>query len=177
MNKKAQFYIIAAITLVLIISGFASVKTYAIAKPEPRKIKDISAELTEEGSRIIDYGIYNKKNITSLISNFTDMEFAPYFLKKTENTSIVFIYGNKTELYSVQYIQDYTGTISAFIGTGAAQWNVENIYANRTKIISSGDQLNVTILDKKVSFELKDNEMFYFVIAQEKEKEIYLEKN
>ena len=66
-QKKAQFYLVAAIIIVMILVGIASIQTYAIAKPKPRKIKDISAELNEETSRIIDYGIYNPNFNDSLL--------------------------------------------------------------------------------------------------------------
>ena len=93
-NKKGQFYLVAAILIVLAISGIASIKTYTVIKSEPRKIQDIGSELREETTRIVDYGVYSKQNLTRVLNNFTDSEFAPYFLKKTENTNIVFIYGD-----------------------------------------------------------------------------------
>ena len=51
----------------------------------PRKIQEISGELNEEGPRIIDYGVYNADTVdlTSLLDNFTDTAYAPYFLNAT----------------------------------------------------------------------------------------------
>jgi len=177
MNKKAQFYLIAAIIIVMAISGIASVKTYAIATAEPRKIKDIGSELREESARIIDYGIYSKENLTRILNNFTDEDFAPYFLKKTEGTNIVFVYGNKDELYSVQYNPDYTGAVFATIGGVAPTWEMPTIIPNRTLLDTSGDEVIVEILNREFSFKIRENEMFYFVITQEREGEIYVERN
>ena len=179
MNKRGQFYILAAIIIVLAVSGIASVKTYAVTKPEARKIQDISAELNEEGSRIVDYGIYNGQNLDNLLDSFTDTEFAPYFLKKTENTDVVFIYGDRTNLWGVRYNQQSTGTISATIGGASTNWQIVNTFADRTAISDAdGDGIiTVDLLGKSFDFELKDNEMFYFLIAQEKDGEIYIERN
>ncbi len=177
-NKRGQMYLVAAIIIVMVISGIASVKTYAFVKSEPRKIQDISSELKEESSRIVDYGIYSKENLTAVLNNFTDEDFAPYFLKKTGNTSIVFVYGDATELYSVQYQPKYTGTVYATLGGGVSEWSMNTLYSNRTKI--NADELNnvnVTLLNQTFEFKIRNNEMFYFVLAQEKEGEVYVERN
>jgi len=176
MNKKGQFYLVAAIIIVMAISGIASVKTYSSVKSEPRKILDIGSELKEEGSRIVDYGIYTSDDLMVLLNQF-DEEFAPYFLKKTEQTNIVFIYGNKNELYSVQYNNELTGAVFASIGGVAPTWGASTVIVDRTLLDSSGESVIVKILGKEFEFDLKNNEMFYFIITQEKEGEIYIETN
>jgi len=175
-NKRGQYYLLAAALIILALSGLATVTTYSIVKTKPRTITDLGLELKEESVRIVDYGIYSNKNITQVIENFTKEDYAFYFLKKTYNTSVVFVYGNKTELYGLQYTPQATGTISASIG-GGTNWNVVDVYVNKTKINVIGESVDVSLLGKKYNFKLKDNEMFYFVIAQEKEDEIYIEKN
>lgn len=177
-NKKAQFYLVAAILILLAIAGLTSVTTYAITKSEPRQIKDFSAELKEEGPRIIDYGVVNNKNLTKVFENFTEYEYAPYFLKKTQQTSIVFLYGNESDFYVSQYNQEDTGTISASLGGSNVNWNQIDTYSNRTKVtVISGDSLEVNVLGNDYSFDIRANEMFYFVIVQEKDGEKYVEKN
>ena len=178
-NKKGQFYILAAILIALAVSGIASVTTYSAIKSEPKKIQDISSELQEEGSRIVDYGIYNSQDLDNLLNSFTDTEYAPYFLKKTENTDIVFIYGDKTTLWGVRYNEQSTGTISATIGGATTNWQIVNTFADRTPITDAdGDGIiSVDLLGKTFDFDLKDNEMFYFIIAQEKQGETYIERN
>ena len=180
MNKKGQFYLVTAIIIVLVLAGISSIKTYAIIHPKPRAIQDIGFELREETSRIIDYGIYNADtNLEVILNKFTNEEFAPYFLQKTKETGIVFVYGNKTELNAVQYKEEITGTISATIGTGIANWNTVQDYANMTTITPNpiDTSINVTILNKTFNFDLQDNQMFYFVIIQEKDGETYVETN
>ncbi|MDD5191958.1 MAG: hypothetical protein PHH54_04960 [Candidatus Nanoarchaeia archaeon] len=176
-NKKGQYYLVAAIIIILAVSGIASVKTYASVKSEPRKIQDIGSELREETVRIVDYGVYSKDNLTRVLNNFTDSEFAPYFLKKTDNTSIVFIYGDADELYSVQYKPEHTGDVYATLGGASPSWNEITIYANRTRLTGFGETINVTILNRNFEFEIRNNEMFYFLITQEKEGEVYIERN
>jgi hypothetical protein len=178
-NKKGQFFIIAAIIIVLIIAGIASIKTYAIVSPEPRAIQDLGSELQEETSRIVDYGIYNKntENLNEILDNFTDTEFAPYFLQKTSETGIVFVYGNQTSLEAVEYDYASTGVLSATIGTGVTNWAPVTTFAKRVSVSTLEDPIKVTILNKTFNFDLQNNEMFYFVIIQEKDGETYIEKN
>ncbi|MFA5173590.1 MAG: hypothetical protein WC438_00225 [Candidatus Pacearchaeota archaeon] len=178
-NKKGQFYLVAAILIVMILFGIFSVRSYAVVNSEPRKVQDISSELKEETARIVDYGIYSASNITQLYENFTDKDYSEYFLKKTEQTNVVFIYGNKTNLYSIQYLPTETGTVSATLGGASTVWNEETTYINKTKIIpiAGSTVLTVNLFDKEFKFDLRENQMFYFIVAQQQEGEIYAERN
>ncbi len=178
MNKRGQFYIIAAIIIVVAVAGIASVNTYVSVTPKPRSIESMGTELREEGFRIIDYGIYNKENITRLLNDFTD-NYASYFLKKTGNANAIFVYGNTTDLFSAKFDNIGTGRISATIGSHGTNWDMYTNFVNRTKITPSnaGDKVTVTIFNKDYDFDIRNNEMFYFVIVQEKEGEVYIEKS
>ena len=176
MNKRGQFYLVAAIIIVMVIAGIASIKTYAIATPTPRNIKDISSELKEESFRIVDYGIYNQKDLEDVVDKFNS-NYSEYFLKKTENANIVFIYGNRSNLYSIQYNNFSTGSVFATVGGSAPTWGNTNILSNITQITPADSSVNVSILNRNFAFNITDNEMFYFLITQEKEGEIIIEKN
>jgi hypothetical protein len=177
MYKRGQFYIVAAVIIVMVIVGIASVRNYANIKPEPRKIKDIGSELSNEGARIVDYGIYSRENVTEILNNFTDSDFAPYFLKKTDSTNIVFVYGDKNGLYSVQYNNHYTGSVYATIGGVSPAWQSYDVIANRTKVNVAGEKVDVEILGRTYEFDVKENEMFYFLITQQNDDETYIERN
>lgn len=177
-NKRGQFYIVAAIIIVLAISGLASVVTYAYVKAKPRTMQSMGNELREEGSRIVDYGIYNKENIIEYLNNFTE-SYAEYFLKKTNNANVIFVYGNKTNLFAVKYDNVSTGLISANIGNGATNWNMFKGVVNRTNVIVNPTETNVQVkmFNNDYNFNLKESQMFYFVIIQEREGEVYVEEN
>jgi hypothetical protein len=179
MKKRGQFYILAATLIVLTIAGLAGISTYAIIKSKPKTINSLSADLKNEGPNIVDFGIYGNSNITALIENFTDKEFAGYFLGKTNRANIVFIYGNRTNLYAVEYNSTYTGGISSSIGGGFVEWKNVNTYIDRTSILVNPDdkQIDVEILNSHYKFNLTEGEMFYFVIVQEKDGERYVQRN
>lgn len=183
-NKRGQFYIVAAIIIVLAISGIASVKTYADTKPKPRTIESMSEELKKEGYSVVDYGIYTPgEDPVTKLEDFIDNKYGPYFLKKTEQANIFFIYGDRTNLYSIMYQEVNAGTITATIGSGGTVWNIPMNYADRADINEANDidpiteEITITILEQEFKFKIKDNEMFYFVMMQEKEGERYVERN
>ena len=181
-NKRGQFYIIAAIIIVTILIGSTSIVSYAKLSKKPRTIESLDKELNEEGSRIVSYGISNSRDINVLLDNFTTSEFAPYFLEKTEGTNIIFVYGNASNLSAVKYNTKSTGTISANIGSGSPTWTPTSIFAERIQVTPSDPLVvNVTLgsgIKREYEFKLRnDNEMFYFVIIQEKEGEVFVQGN
>ena len=179
MNKRGQFYIIAAVIILVIVAGIITVKTYVNVEPEPRSIQSMGDELSEESFRVVNYGIYNSENITKVLNNFTD-NYAPYFTKKTNNANVIFIYGNSTFLYSAKFDNESTGKVSANIGSGSPNWNMDTSFVNRTRITTAPGitKVTVTIFNNSYDFDIKEkNEMFYFIIVQEKEGEVYVEKN
>ena len=66
-GKRGQFYLIAAVIIILIIVGLAGVKNYVSVKKEPPKFQDFSDMLNREGKYSIEYGEYNNKD-TQIIS-------------------------------------------------------------------------------------------------------------
>lgn len=176
MDKRGQFYLIAAVLIVIVISSLVVVANYASSSPTPQAIDSLSNSLENEGPRIADYGIYTKNDINQLLTNFTSNDFAPYFLSQTENSSVVFIYGNQTNLYGVQYNLSSKGTVSATVG-GLTTWQTSGVYSQNINVVPSGNSVNVTILGKSFPFQLRNNTMFYFVIIEQKNNETYIKKN
>ena len=177
MNKRGQFYIIAAVLITMVLFGMAGVATYTVIKPEPRTIKDLSSDLNRESYKIIEYGIHEERDLVELSESFAGEDVAEYFLKKTDNANIVFVYGrDKDNLNSLSYKKDHTGTITI----GGSGWRSSQGYYQTKKLEANDfedDFIKVKILDTTYFFDLKDNEMFYFVIVKERGKEKFIERN
>jgi len=176
-NKRGQFYIIAAVIIVIIISGLAVVSTQARTQPTPETIQSLSADLNQEAPGIVDFGIFTNKDLEKVLDNFTSQDFAPYFLQKTDNTNVVFIYGNKTDLKAVKYNTVSTGTITASLG-GNIVWENFGQFAEQIDVTPTAeDKVTVKILNKNYQFTIREGEMFYFVIVQIKGDETYIKRN
>lgn len=177
MNSKSQFYIVAAIMIVLILSAMTEVSTYIIVKYAPLTIDDISNDLSRESYNIVEYGIYNEKDLNLLLDDFTGKYVGEYFLKKTKDANIIFVYGNKKNLRAVQYTEGKQGEIRL----GSVSWVSLTPFAKVKELgnVEGKELIEVEFpdLNRKYNFELKDNEMFYFVIIKESGEEIFIKKS
>jgi len=172
-DKRGQFFIIAAIFISLVLFSMANVATYLDVKPEPQTIFDVSSELNRETYNIIEYGVYNKKNLTLLGDSFAGDDVARYFLKKTNDANIVFVYGNKSDLQALHFQAANTGTITI----GGANFKAHNSFSKKGKLKEKDGFAIIKILGKDYFFELKDNEVFYFIIVQKRGDEIFVERD
>jgi hypothetical protein len=175
MDKRGQFYIVAAVMIFLVVSSLATVATYSIVKSRPKTVSDLSSELNDESSRIIDYGLYTKQNVTSIQYQFTQNDFTSYYLHKTNGANITFIYGNKSYLNAIQYSKVSSGQIALLHAT--YKTNVFSSNSIPITVDEAHGYINVTLLNKEYSFKKRDNEMFYFVITKEDQGEVFVESN
>ncbi len=175
MNKRGQFYLIAAIIIVIILIGLSKVSSNIIINPRPKTLINFKEDLNRESYKIIEYAVYNKKDLDSLITKFAGDQFGEYFLQKTKNANIIYLYGNKTGLKALQYNKGPQGEVSL----GSANWYSYNNFAKIKEIdkneISDKNYIELIILNNSYSFPITDNEMFYFVIVEEDQGEVYIE--
>ena len=174
MDKRGQFYIVAAVVIVMAIVGLTSVTSYAITQSKPRSMENLGSDLNEEGYRVVEHGIH--ENDVDILDRFAGDHFAPYFLQKSGNSSIVFIYGDKTNLKAVSYKEQNAGSVTATLGGGIVWNNVVGL-TGEVEINVVGDEVIVNIVDKDFIFDLQENEMFYFVMVQERDGELHVERN
>ncbi len=179
MNKSGQYYLSAAVIIILIIATIASLTTYIVTRPQPRTIDSLRSQLIEESSRIIEYGVHENKNVNTLLGDFIEKDFGPLFLKETENANVLFIYGDSSSIYGVRYKADVAGPISASIGTNNINWQSQGDKSIIEKAVLSpvNGMVNVQILEKTYNFKINQGETFHFVIVQEKNGEVFVESN
>ncbi len=174
MKKKGQFYLIAAIIIVMVIISLATISNYAVKKRKPVKFYDLSSELSEEGMRVVDYGIYNEEEVKGIIENFTDKYFINYTKEKERYAELVFVYGNKDNATLTTFTSEATGII--FITSGGMSFSVqgENKYiANRTSL-GAVEDVEVELLGVNYNFTLKEGENFLFVVTKKTDEETYI---
>jgi hypothetical protein len=176
MNKRGQFYLVAAMLIVLIMSGFAGVSSYALVNSEPETIVEISGDLSRESYSIIEYGLYNGKDVDELLTEFTGDQIGEFFLEKTQDANIIFVYGDKKDLKALQYESGSQGDISI----GDSSWvSHTNLIAKIKNLgdVSHKNSVEVELLERNYNFDVRDNEIFYFVIVKERGDEIFVRTN
>lgn len=184
MKKRGQFYILAAIMIILAVSGMASIATYAVVKSQPRDIYNFAEDITRESAYITDFGIIADKDVEPLLINLTTNQFANLFLAETENASSLFVYGNSTDIYVVKIYEDDAGAIvTDILGGGTPITNIDIpfkgvvIEQTITPKTANTNHIRVKLLGAQFKFDVKDSEMFYFVILETKDGEVYIIQN
>jgi hypothetical protein len=163
INKRGQFYLIAAVVIILIILGLVTVINKAIVQPKPVGFFDLSEDYEAEASKVIDYGTYNKYspavNISEKIQNITAV-FAKSAFAKDPTVHLVFIYGNKNG-YIAENISTITSSIS--YGAGGNPFTTD-INTQKVEFTKGFGDVNVSLAGNKYEFKLGDEENFYFII-------------
>ncbi len=93
-GKQGQFYLIAAVIIVLIIVGLAGVRNYVSVKKEPPKFQDFSDMLGREGKYTIEYSLYNNKNTTQISENLINLTSEYMTQNYNEDFVLYIIYGD-----------------------------------------------------------------------------------
>jgi len=165
MQKRGQFYLIAAAILIVIIIGLISVSNKATTSPKPTKFYDLSKDYEIETSRVIDYGIYNQYspavNIKEKVQNIS-RTFAASAFAKDPNLHLEFIYGNK-DGYFKENISTITPKVS--FGLTAGDTSSQTIYQQKIETTTgSGNKVNIKVAGNNYDFSLGPTDNFYFVI-------------
>ena len=178
MNKRGQFYLVAAIIIIGIVFGLYSAKNYVKTEKEDVRIYDLSNELKEEGARVVDYGIYNSMVGVKSISERFIKEISEEYLGEKVNNILVG-YGNEDNIYVKKYEEIISGDISLG-GTSVKVKTKSEILLLSEDIIEEKveDKIEkVTIVNGGLSygFDLEEGENFFIILEKEVENEKHIE--
>ena len=167
MKKKGQFYLLAAIVIISVLIGFATISNYS-KKNSAIKIYDLGDELGIEGGEVLDFGTYSsysEPQTTDLLESFTIMytEFAG------EGKEMYFVFGDIDTLSIATYSEIITGSISVNIGESTTNILMDQKGYSITKNINptATEKVIVNIKDIPYTFDLQQGQNFYFIISQE----------
>jgi len=161
INKRGQFYIIAAIIVVAVLIGVFIYGNYAKTSTSYNKVYDIGSELKIETGYVYDYGIYNGNETDKLIDQWTD---AYYNYSQNAIEDWVFIYGNYANATVVYFTRNETGNICVEISGGSCL-EMQKIIKGRTEASTPGNAItSVSFHGNDYPFQLKEGENFFFVI-------------
>lgn len=168
MDKRGQFYLLAAMILIVIITGFAAVSNYA-QKRSSVKLYDVRDELGIESGFVVEYGTVQGENIeidgkqVNIIDHFTEQ----YDEYAGEDKEIFFIFGNLKKVTLITYGDISQGDIELVTGTGTSTtYEVPGKEIIKQTIVPDGGMVTVKVGENEYPFELKPGENFYFVISQ-----------
>ena len=166
MTRNGQFYLIAAVIIIVVIFGLTGVTNYLLKKPDLVRYYDISRQLNLESESVVNYGIANNQEIDSLLEDFTE-NYGQY-LGEGEEADFYFIYGDEESITVYAYQVEEQGGISLIIGGGDPIPIIITGGQVTTEEIPVGEDGNVIVEigDDKYSFNIKDGQNFFFIIKK-----------
>jgi hypothetical protein len=177
MHKGGQFFLIAALAIVGVLIGLASVYTSAITFPEDTTVYDLSNELGFEGAAVIDHGVFYSLSLQEKIDHLEII--TDEYSRLQPATDFIVIYGNSTNLTVSSYTSEDTGSVGLSLGSQNVPLSLAQNRKNVASLNPNG-QNKVTIIvdptDKNIkhSFDLKPGETFFIIAKEEKQGERYV---
>lgn len=167
MEKRGQFYLIAALVIVGIIAGMVSIYNFAKTSDKQEKVYDLTSEIDYEASQVIDSGIFRNLtsyNLSTQLENLTD-----YYADANPDSDLLIIFGNESMLTLILYNNSQTGSVDInFVGNpisfpqfGGTKYNITQPYEAR-------DTIDVIIPPNVIyTFNLAQGQIFYIVLRKE----------
>ncbi|MEK6945839.1 MAG: hypothetical protein AABW63_03525 [Nanoarchaeota archaeon] len=164
LNKRGQFYLIAAIVIISLIIGFFLISNSS-KKKEQVRVYELSDQLKIEGQKVVDYSIANNdKKIKEFTKNFSDYA--------GKDIDIVYITGN----YTVGAVTTFINNLEVFrYNTTEMQENVN--YSIISNYQTGGGNLTLPLNGIDYNFLVYPSENFYFVMTQTLNGEKYVARN
>jgi len=164
MNKRGQFYLIAAMIIIFVIIGFALMKNTIRKQSIETGLYDLGEELKIETGNVYDYGIYSGGDINILIDEWAN-KYLEYSRDKSDIENWIFVYGDRSEVTELIFSEENTGSIGIEGGGWIGSVEIEEITKKKTKWSSPGNgEIEVKFKDFRHTFDLKQGENFFFII-------------
>jgi hypothetical protein len=123
MEKRAQFFILAAVILSAIILSFGFTVNRATVNQEPENFHDYTYEVKRESGAVIDWELYSGFDEDANLTQFVEL-LAADTLDKYPDAKFLFVYGEPENLTYTNY------------GTDDAEVNGETVPGGGAPIIS-----------------------------------------
>ncbi|MFA6023447.1 MAG: hypothetical protein WC781_05150 [Candidatus Pacearchaeota archaeon] len=163
-NKRGQFYLIAAVIIIIILFGLSGVTNYIKTKTPEVQTYELSKELNLESESVINYGLYNSKDTNTLLASFAG-NFTDYL---SQDSDVYFVYGDDSKITVLGYTRVAAGSISINFGDSAPiVTEIPGRKLSQEITTATPDrQVSVIISGKTYDFTLKQGQNFYFLITQ-----------
>ncbi len=101
MKKRAQFYLIAALIIIIIIASLGAVFIKINQQKKDTKIYDLSNEINYEANQVINNGIYEGRTSEQIGEDLKTL--TAYYAKENQDSDIAVLYGDESEIKFIVY--------------------------------------------------------------------------
>ena len=164
MNKKAQFFIIAALVISSLILGVNQIYNSVQTFEEDKTVYDLSREINTESSYLIDSGVFQSANQSTLNNNL--QQLYTIYADSNPESEITVIFGNENDLKILEPKSKTTTNL-----TSSKKTITQRTDSNLTRI-----EVDLDALGKK-SFNLASSQNLYIIIKKEKKGETFISSN
>jgi len=162
-NKKAQFFIVGAVILGIILLSSAAIWNASLNKDFSRKnFQELCQNYRQEIQQVARYAVAEGEGEKDAIEDFTS-DFLAYTSKTSPGFGLLYVYGNKDS----STVYNYLGFPIKANG---------DIIQNGNSQTFSYDKIEITDTNNKINkqYELVQDNKFYFIALEEKEGERYV---
>jgi hypothetical protein len=172
MNKRGQFFLIAALIIIGIILSVSTVYNYTSSNNQNTKASDISKELDFEANKVIDKGVFNSDSSSQIKDNVKNLTAS--YSSLNPDSDIIVIYGNEAATY-------YTCASSGSVCLSTSCEEICSLTGVTTPITNSGNgnAFQVRIPNSNISYEfnLNSSQNFYIIVSNQRGDEQFVATN
>jgi|GEM_PF-6656018 len=167
MKKRGQFYLIAALIIVMILVGFIGLINYTTFEKE-NSMKELQTELENEITYTLDYGTLHNLDASQFRTIFQNL--SSIYINKSFDKTSVFIYGLPSGTI-VAKGKNSEDTISYITVDGLETTLKDGIGEFEETYTLTGSLVYVNISENQYTFEFNEGQNFKYLIAKGKGKE------
>jgi hypothetical protein len=167
MNKRGQFYLVAALAIIGIITGLATVYNTAKSSAEDVTVYDLSNEINFEAAQAIDSGIFQSKTLEERGDNLEYL--TDFYAAQHPNSDLFILYGNESNITFVFYNFTQTGSVGVAIGGPPIEFPVSGPGKLKQNTHREGNTVNVVFdAETTYDFDLRPGQAFFVILRRER---------
>lgn len=147
---KSQYYMFASLLLISFVFAIVSNKSQIVLKTQNHMQNNLDNYLYES-KIIINNAIYNNKNLSYELRNYTE-SFITYMDSKNIDLNLLYLYTYNDKIYIVNYLN----SVVLVTTTGTS------LVHNQEKSIDFQKEIEINYLNKTYDFEFKSEENIEF---------------
>ena len=172
MQKRGQFFLIAALVIIAILIGITTIYNVVNAAEEDQTVYDLTNEIDFESVQLLDNGIFNERtenqinqHVKSLMDNYAS---------SNPESDLITIYGDFDQVSILYYSSIEHGTVGVSTGGSSIEQPIE-VSEERQKTINPVDKkVKVVIGDIYYEFILTAGQNFYIIVKKDNKGERFV---
>jgi hypothetical protein len=175
MNKKGQFFLIAALVIIGVVAGLTAVYNQARISVEYTAVYDLTNQINFEGSQVVAHGVLNG-DVDDILERLE--ELIAFYSETNPDSDFIAIYGNGEKLWFIVYAGVDTGGVNIEFGDSSLEVSDPTPVSPETfgpyNYPSQSGLITVELGGEEYEFDVEPGQTFYIIVRTEREGEEYV---